>query len=237
MSIATNSPVHELRSQTYNCEHDPCQGVRTAQGSVQGSYCSHECYLRAQGQALLNVIKHDHRYCYTCFRRLKDVHRPSEEWQDRKTQPVEIALDQGAEFTSGPDGILELDASECVYRKAIDPESVIGFQHWGEHATHGEVRIERPDGVPDDTRIGLVCTCGQTNHADRDDIIQGADIKAVVEHLHATLEALGEEGQHSTHVDLDTLVDVLYAQYQHDPGYDFPLAVGIAAEADGDRDA
>jgi hypothetical protein len=195
MSITTHHSDTRPRSQTYTCKRDACRGVVTPGAAIEG-YCSHECQLRAQGQRLLNLVKHDHRFCYTCFRQLKEVHDVPA-WRRRRLDPV----------------------TESV---------VTGYQSRTEHAQLGERREQRPGTLPDDTRRGTICECGQTSHRDREGLIQSSNIKTVARNLYATLETLGEEGQHSSCVEYLPLVRVLYAQYQHDPGYDFPTAVALA---------
>ncbi|SEV88249.1 Acylphosphatase [Halobacterium jilantaiense] len=101
------------------------------------------CANRHGGRRLLNLVRDDHRYCYTCFSRLKDIQEPTEEWRTRKSTPQKIALDQGASFEQAAGGSLILDATACGYGKIIDPESVTGCQYATERATTGEVRVER----------------------------------------------------------------------------------------------
>jgi len=45
----------------------------------QPGYCSEECYHRERGERFLNVLKFDHRFCHSDFRRLKEVERPTDE--------------------------------------------------------------------------------------------------------------------------------------------------------------
>lgn len=42
-------------------------------------YCSLECVDREKGQKILNLLKHDHRYCHGCFIQLKEIERPTDE--------------------------------------------------------------------------------------------------------------------------------------------------------------
>jgi len=199
MSTTILHTEQQPRSKWYSCDSDNCSGVVTEADAIEGSYCSRECQLRARGQRLLNIVQNDHRFCYTCFRKLKEVYDVPA-WRRRRMDPV----------------------TESV---------VTGFQHRTQHGDLGERTKRRPGTLLDDTRIGTICECGQTNHRDRENLIQSSSIKSVAHQLHATLEALRDEGQHTSRVSWLSLVDVLYAQYQHDDleGYDFPIAVGIAA--------
>jgi hypothetical protein len=42
-------------------------------------YCSQECVHRNTGESILNVLKHDHRFCHGCFTKLKEISRPTDE--------------------------------------------------------------------------------------------------------------------------------------------------------------
>jgi len=42
-------------------------------------YCSQECVEKSRGESLLNLLKHDHRMCFGCFTKLKEVSRPTDE--------------------------------------------------------------------------------------------------------------------------------------------------------------
>lgn len=63
---------------SYPCEDPDCDSRVPPEETVEGSYCSRECYQRSRGRPLLDLFKHDHRWCYTCFRQLKEIDRPPE---------------------------------------------------------------------------------------------------------------------------------------------------------------
>jgi hypothetical protein len=86
MSIA-NTPSQPSESADYPCERDGCTNTYTAEEAVAGSYCSPACHQRERGRDLLNVFQHDHRWCYTCFRRLKRV-TDVPEWRRRRLGAV-----------------------------------------------------------------------------------------------------------------------------------------------------
>lgn len=67
----TNPPSRE----TYECT--VCGIATPAPETIEGNYCSRDCYHRKRGQRLLNLLRHDHRYCYTCFRQRKTIDRPN----------------------------------------------------------------------------------------------------------------------------------------------------------------
>lgn len=74
MSVRRDSPDTE----TYRCSQ--CGGERDPRTSVKGSFCSTRCYevhrRRKRARDLLNTLRYDHRFCATCFRKIKTVDRP-----------------------------------------------------------------------------------------------------------------------------------------------------------------
>lgn len=42
-------------------------------------YCSEDCYHTSEGRSLLNVVRHDHKYCTMCGSQLKEVEEPTDE--------------------------------------------------------------------------------------------------------------------------------------------------------------
>ncbi|MCF2208650.1 hypothetical protein KVP02_13490, partial [Halobacterium salinarum] len=194
---------------------------------------SQDCADRHHGHRFLNTLRYDHRYCATCFARLKDVHSPSENWQTRKREPVEIALEQGGKFVAAGDGTLELDATACEHHQTIDPEQVTGFQSFTSAGTIGEVRKETPAGMPDDTRQGTICSvCGNASLSESDDILRRADIKAVARNLLAAARSVYAEGQTEHELTDQVFVRVLREQHEESGGLDFALAAGRGIHAD-----
>ncbi len=66
--------MSSTRSQFYECSHPEC----TEDHSRTASYCSPECRLKHKGRKALRNIKHDHRFCSTCYKPLKVVYRPAD---------------------------------------------------------------------------------------------------------------------------------------------------------------
>jgi hypothetical protein len=71
--------VQTTQQRRYECSLKGCDAERTRTSSVEGSYCSRDCADRAHGRALLQDIKQDHCYCWSCFRQRKRVERPTDE--------------------------------------------------------------------------------------------------------------------------------------------------------------
>jgi len=63
----------------FECSREGCDERKTQYGMVDGSYCSEECAARATGADFLDVVEHDHRFCWSCFRRRKEIERPTAE--------------------------------------------------------------------------------------------------------------------------------------------------------------
>ena len=79
--------VQVTQQQRYECSLEDCDDERTPTSSVAGSYCSRDCADRAHGWGLLQDIKQDHRFCWSCFRQRKRVERPTDEAL-RRADPV-----------------------------------------------------------------------------------------------------------------------------------------------------
>ena len=97
------------RQSFYECSHPDCDNDH----SRTASYCSEDCRLKHKGRKLLRNVKHDHRFCSTCFKPLKIVYRP----EDSKTP--------------------KLRKKALIIR-----ESFVGFQDFTEHVEHGDYGIE-----------------------------------------------------------------------------------------------
>lgn len=69
-----------LNSPRGTCTCAQCGGERDPDASVKGSYCSQECHEEHRREKavnnVLNTIQYDHRFCFTCFRQLKEIDHP-----------------------------------------------------------------------------------------------------------------------------------------------------------------
>lgn len=103
------STVQLVEEQEYPCSHDDCDATRTPNSSVRGSFCSVECAARDLGEAFLEDVRHDHRFCWSCFRTRKNIERPTDEAR-RGLGPITDAALVGYEYYSehvemGPHGL------------------------------------------------------------------------------------------------------------------------------------
>lgn len=175
--------------ETYQCTE--CGGSRTPDESV-GSFCSHTCLYRHKGANTLEQIKSDHRFCSTCFRQVKSVEKPPEEWVDDATSMIQAAFDAGATVTQF-DGELALDATDASTRRRTAGESVVGYQYPTESANF--VEDLRP--VDNDrqhawrkARGVYGCKCGAIDLRERDDILESAEGASVLVNLLRCLQLL-----------------------------------------------
>lgn len=231
MSLAS-TPQHDLEQRVHDdCDHPDCSQSYQVTDGVAG-HCSQRCADRHRGQKYLNTFRHDHRYCATCFARLKDVHSPGDDWRARKKSPLEYAVDQGGRFVDAGGGELVLDATDCGHKQTIDPDQVTGFQSVSEHGTIGLVLEETPDSTPNETRPGTICgACGNATLIESDDILRRRNIKTTVENLLEAAREVREEGQTTHSPTKEVLVARLREQYDTSGEFDFPRAVGRAINA------
>lgn len=59
-----------------------CGRYRHPEKSVRGSYCSRKCYYRHKGHKALKNVEKDHRFCRTCFARVKEIEDPPDDAPD-----------------------------------------------------------------------------------------------------------------------------------------------------------
>jgi len=218
---------------TYDCAAEGCDEERHPETSVKGSYCSQACYLRSRGRSFLNTLRDDHKFCYTCFARLKTIQAPDDEWRNRKREPVEIAAEQGGRFIHEDDGTIRFDATDADLVKLCDPDAVTGYQSHTEHAAIGEKTDPRGDGLPDDTQLGTICgVCGNTTLNECSDVLrQSEDVATIARHVIAAAGEVCKSGQTDDEFNDVAFVRELRRQNRTQENFDYVLAVGRGLEA------
>lgn len=189
------STTTDLEAEMYECSH--CGGPRRPATSVRGSFCSSECYRshrrQKQAEAILEPIRKNHRFCATCFGRLKEVERP-----------------EGASCVVGP-------SSHDDWGDAADV--FVGWQYLTETAEVGEIS-RHADGdrdgdrevpiVEDGVVTGTICSCGATDHRDVSPTIRATvDDDVLVRQLAAAAETRRHDGAHDVDYDLEVLEDAI----------------------------
>ena len=183
MAIATTP------TETYTCETRGCSVEFGEHQAVDGSYCSRQCSLRDDGRALLDHLKRDHRYCHACFRRTKEIARPS-------TDAPEHVIGLQYLTEHGQLGPLEVWRGD---RPRDDDESPY----------RGPWLDEDPEATAPADRLvqtATICQCGTTDHRDayqRETWL--VHPREATRRLCRALERLGQEGQHDKYVDVPTL--------------------------------
>lgn len=218
MSLTQSSPDE----QTYECDH--CGGDRRPSTSVAGSFCSHECHRAHRGQKrvreLFRTLEHDHRYCTTCGRKLKEVIKPPKRnavgkdipdwvigWQHRtdrscigeRSPRVDIPDESELELPSKPDG------------------AIYAYDHDGSTknvGNYGDFRNERPPTIApnDPVYTGTVCNCGNTDHRHEEERIRNRSPFETAYYLAIATRELRTEGKHEVEIDRDRLFDAVLEQ-------------------------
>jgi hypothetical protein len=91
MTVRTVTPDRDT------CAFDDCDAEYAVPNAVAGSFCSAECAARDRGRSFLRSIRHDHRFCWSCFRLRKEIERPTDEAR-RGLGPVTDAALVGYEY-------------------------------------------------------------------------------------------------------------------------------------------
>lgn len=69
----------EREPSTLECRNPLCDATGK-RWEFQGQFCSHSCEVEKEGYETLAAVKYDHRYCYTCGTRLKDITGVPPDW-------------------------------------------------------------------------------------------------------------------------------------------------------------
>jgi len=65
------------------CTCKYCGGERDPNASINGSFCSIECWYKSRGDNITNQIAIDHTHCSSCFAKRKEIDKPPEEFLSR----------------------------------------------------------------------------------------------------------------------------------------------------------
>lgn len=224
---ATSSSISD-----FDCQYDNCDADEPAGTHPHGAYCSQACADRDRGQGLINTLVTNHRFCGTCFARLKHVDSPTEDWRRKKQEPVEIAAEQGGRMIHEDDGSLRFDATPADLEMLCDPDSVTGFQHLTENASLGLLHKETPEGMPDGTRVGVICgVCGNASLNEEHAFLRTQNVTAVVEQFTAAAQVSFEKGDAEHALDEARFKLELRDHYKETGELDVALAAGRALHA------
>lgn len=140
MSLSEPHP----REHRYPCDYAKCDAFRTPETTVEGSFCSRECYEHHKGWKILKTVRYDHSWCLTCFQPYKEIEPAPSSVTDKLTGESGRAL-KGYQYPT--------ERTVWVTGTRTPPEWVTGALASSnltaplEHQTWG-------------------CTCGATNHAE-----------------------------------------------------------------------
>lgn len=195
--------------ETYSCDGPGCTEEFERGEDVDGSFCTRACSLRDDGQDILSNVKHDHRWCFGCLKKLKEIERP----------PADMP-----EFIVGFQYQTRHARHGQSEGKAFVEDDAVNDRHHGSTAS----RFSLADSL---VMTGTICECGTTDH--RDDYLRlerVTDIRGAAERLLRVLEWMGHEGQHSKTIDASRLVETLTRTARDDGELDWELAVGRAID-------
>lgn len=184
--------VQTTRAKTDRCALPECRDTFSVLNAVEGSYCSRDCYDRHRGRKLLRNIRHDHRFCWSCWKSKKTLEQPTEEYRNRHFQRSESKLTRTA------DGDLEVER----VGQEVSRDAVVGHEHHTRHVRRGP--------------HGLECDCDAVSHDIDDWDRRGSEpyhwrLKRIVDQLR-------EEGQDSRRFDIATFAEVLWQTGKANPG-------------------
>ena len=181
-------------------------------------FCSERCYFEHQGDAKLNLLRHDHRICANCGRWVKDISRPSEQWIEDCHSIVEHALKHGGDIESaGGELVLDITATETTTRQTA-ADSVIGFQTGTENSITVERESER-DAAQREYHMAIGCVCGSTDTRTVDDTLRGLELATVLANYVLRFRELRREGQLQQKISKD----VFFSAYRESENFEYAL--------------
>lgn len=134
------------RSPTVECNYSECDTHGRRWEFHHGEYCSNECEQRQQGREVTRALRFDHRWCFTCYQRLKEINPPKPDFEFTAN---------GHGWTRDADGNITLQ----YYSQEVTRTAAVGFEFLTEFAGKGEKQR--------DERVitGTICEhCGTTDH-------------------------------------------------------------------------
>jgi len=156
-------------------------------------YCSDECYYAEKGNAALRQIDSDHTLCASCFRYIKTTSAPSQTWLEDRSDKVQTALDNGGSLESDESGQLTLDVTDATDTRQTAAGSIVGFQHTTEHTSWGS-DIRETDCGNELVYQRWICSCGNVDVGERDEILASLDLQDTLTNLLQRLYELNSRG-------------------------------------------
>jgi hypothetical protein len=195
--MSTATPPDELERRTYKCAR--CGTPVPQDQLVAETYCSDDCHDRDRGENLLENIRHDHRFCYNCFRRTKEIEKPPQHAPD-------VAI--GYQY--------------------LTENAEIGQQERTADQTTIETDRTAPPADRIISGATVCSGCGTIDHRDswqREEHI--SSIRDATLRLIDILQIMRTEGQHEFKIDAKTLIRTLTKTARVESP-DWSLAVGRA---------
>lgn len=204
MSPVSLSEPHP-REHRYPCDYAKCDAYRTPETSVEGSFCSTECYRHHKGWKLLKTIRYDHSWCLTCFQPYKEVEPAPSSVTDKLSSESGQAL-QGYQYpTERTVWATGEKRPPEWHRKSLASSSLtapIERQTWG-------------------------CVCGATDHSAGIDEIREGNAEETIQSLWACLNDLHDRDKTPREPSLEPFLD----SFRED-GFDWELAAYRAVYSD-----
>lgn len=220
--------ISQVPTETYECAQ--CGGPRAPETSVAGSFCStdcHEAHRREKAaEKVLDRVVHSHKFCATCFRRLKFVYRPDHpdlpdffRGYQHRTDNAELGeISRPARDVIEPEPSPEDGAAYDYDDPGAEDRLVdLGYFRRQGHNPEPEVVERIPDPTEDVVRTGTVCTCGNTSHEHPDETIRNQHPFEAADRLTRRLQESGnlyrldEEGLFWRLVQGDTVREAIEA--------------------------
>lgn len=188
----------DANADAYECTR--CENEYDYYEGYSGDHCSSECYYHDEAADIVTQLRYDHRYCATCYRKLKDVYPPG-----RKATSSLVVYDDAADSPGDDD---------YAFMKEDVPDCAIGRAYPRPHTVRAQAETLRPnhyDPDPDPVAVDLgrmrsTCKCGVTHHSTIERPITKDEAIEAAKHLSDAVDDLYRTGDHDHDHDRETLL-------------------------------
>ncbi|QLK25429.1 hypothetical protein HYG81_15260 [Natrinema zhouii] len=216
MSVHTTTPP-----QSIECGQCGDQFILPA---VEGSFCSPECHDEHRREKLADdffeTLEHDHRFCSTCGRQLKEIEKPPERNSAGKSitdaaigwEHVTEHGEFGIKSHIRDDGDDDLDVPDLDFEDGHDPVYVYDVDGEDHNVgTYADFRNPLPRSIDaaEPIPVGAVCRCGQTDHKHENETLRTRFPFTVAHYLAVAAATLHAEGKTDVRVDRERLFEAV----------------------------
>jgi len=222
--MSTSAPYSQSSTDTPHeaCTCQYCDDEYRAAEGYNRNYCSVKCRYNGAAHGILRTIRFDHRFCGSCFRKLKEVHASPPDNAPKKMSQKFADYGRWGKHHS----------NECVGGRTGEEESFDEVYSWGvgeEFATDplNDDWTPSPNGYESRTKV---CECGVSHHTtvaygsrkSPDEVknfrqnLSKSELNRYADRMAAAINQLYEEQEHDWRFDRNALFAKIESMKTHE---------------------